>query len=118
MRRIHISKISFAFFVGLTMFLTMGVGHSLLSSRQSSVHASGIGDTKTHCHASCLLSVNDQQKKLTAEEDDTDPDPFTVPFYNARYAAILYTVAFSSLVLLLLKRKPPDLLSLNVYWRN
>lgn len=117
MRNFRTLKIFIVLPVSIAIFLSVGLGHALGTSR-SSTHTINVSDGKNHCHASCLLAIRDQEKKINFQDDDIDPDPLPGAVFNLSFIATTYTVAISSLMLQFLRRRPPDLLAHYCYYRN
>lgn len=112
----RITKIFAVLSVGIFIVLSGGLGH-VFSAGQSLLHESSTTSSKSHCHASCLLTAEEKQRKLVFEEN-LDPDPLPGFDYDYRYAVTVYAASISMLLLLLLRRKPPDILAQHSFWRN
>lgn len=115
MRHFRVAKTLITLPIGIAILLSAGLGHAL-GTNQSSFHTSNVSDSKNHCHASCILAGKERQKKLVFQDDDIDPEPFQYVGFNLPYIATIYAVTIGSLALLLLRRRPPDLLAQYSYW--
>jgi len=75
-------------------------------------------EATTQCQSTCPPFLSEKQKTPQVDEDGADPDPLPFqPLDIARYAMLLYSVLFSALALLFLRRRPPDLVALYANYR-
>jgi hypothetical protein len=98
----------------LTLFMSMGgVGHGL-NNDQSGHHKAA-----SDCQTACPSLLSDKQKNAQLQENDANPDPLPLQISPAAlHLSAVYGVLFSALAWLFLQRRPPDLLALNVAFRN
>lgn len=109
MKHFRILSLLVVVFVGLALVLGADLGDSMLSN-QSTTHRVSAQEPSNHCHQICLSGTESKIKDKILKEKDPDPDPFWSATYNLQFIAILYTVAISSLTMLWLGRRPPDLI--------
>lgn len=109
MKHIRILSLLVVVFVSLALVLGADIGDSVLTN-QSAAHRVSAQEPSNHCHSICLSGTESKAKEPMIQEKDPDPDPFWSAAYNLQSIATLYAVALSSLAVLWLRRRPPDLI--------
>lgn len=103
-------KLFIAFAAGLTLFLGIGSGHSLLM-QQATPHEGTKMSHNNPCQPVCAPMVSGKQQPTQIEKDDTDPNPVFAKLVNPQLLSnFTYTLALAVLLWAFLKRKPTDLI--------
>lgn len=117
MKHIRIASLLVVVFASLALVLGADLGDSVLTN-QSAAHRVSVQESSNHCHPICLTGTESKAKEPMIQDTDPDPDPFWSATYNLQSIATLYAVVLSSLAVLWLRRRPPDLIILYSCLRN
>lgn len=119
MRQTDITKILFSILLGLSLLGGLGPSHNLFGEKSvpPSIRAH---DAVAQCQTACPPSINERKMTLRPQQKDIDPDPFPSPSLMSyqQASSSFYALALVTLALLLLQRRPPDLLTLYAIRRN
>lgn len=117
MKHIRFASLLVVVFVSLALVLGADLGDSALTN-QLTAHGVSVQQPGNHCHPICLSGTESKAKEPMIQDKDPDPDPFWSATYNLQSIATLYAVTLSSLVVLWLRRRPPDFIILYNCLRN